>query len=848
MAALTSTQSGNWNDSATWGNVTPADGDTFTIAQGHIVTVNSDERAGTGFGDMLVRGNLHFATNGKIRINGRITVQGNASSDYSKSNGVSAQDFTEGGGSSGALLSGTGSNILLEFEGTNSDQHGIWIENITYSSWKFDGTTNVTTTNFAADANVEDSYITVDSTTGFAAGDWIAMYCNAQQDYRAKSDEGAWIHDIDASNNRIYTKKFVGPKAIISSASGTSVVVDWSTIFRVGYIVIFGTGNNRNVRTITAINNETKTLTLDSSISGTISSGTEMYETGLDKKHLTDHQVRRHASTVQTALAVDATTVDVSDATDLAVGDVISIDINNDVDTNWDYNNEFTVTGKSSNTLTFSPALTHTVKAGSVVMKVNRSIQIKGVDEDVRAFCYVEYYTDYNRASTREILLKDVEWEMMGGNTGNTFYRASVFVAGYNSRYRDNEYTTNSRQDFQSKYENCVVHNGNNKSQSYTGMNTRHTHGFIHRNCMSFNNGQTQFRAWSSHHDTQFVNNYATRSSYSCYQGDGMYEVGADYSYNYMTRSDDYTVMMYHSRDMNPINYWIILNSENRWIYSYYMPQGTTFKRFHVDGFRYWAHNGPGGTDLNFQDCYIQNKWYKQVPGVYAGYTDSFGTLDTNDYFSDSGTDSRTKADRTGGRWMTTPVHDWCFEENLYMEVEANTNMIWNRGGKEWSFINFTSEYYPMAMQTMWIPGNTALTIIGEFKGQNGGSWTYPYLYAKPHRDGRNGRYQTAYTGQTTQQADSSHASAKSYANGWLESVRFDSAAGVWQQKTLSIAAQKYGYTLLTMYSPDSDNSEEIGYVKNIRITAATPPKNRTSTMNGRIESTTNRKRISGRI
>ena len=51
-------------------------------------------------------GCLHFATNGKIRINGRITVQGNGSTDYSKSGGVSAQDFTEGGSSSGALLSG----------------------------------------------------------------------------------------------------------------------------------------------------------------------------------------------------------------------------------------------------------------------------------------------------------------------------------------------------------------------------------------------------------------------------------------------------------------------------------------------------------------------------------------------------------------------------------------------------------------------------------------------------------------------------------------------------------------------------------------------------------------------
>ena len=58
MANLTSSQSGNWTSSTTWGGSTPADGDTFTISQGHVVTVNSDQRAGTGFGDILVRGNL----------------------------------------------------------------------------------------------------------------------------------------------------------------------------------------------------------------------------------------------------------------------------------------------------------------------------------------------------------------------------------------------------------------------------------------------------------------------------------------------------------------------------------------------------------------------------------------------------------------------------------------------------------------------------------------------------------------------------------------------------------------------------------------------------------------------
>ena len=98
--------------------------------------------------------------------------------------------------------------------------------------------------------------------------------------------------------------------------------------------------------------------------------------------------------------AVGDTTVTVSDATDISVGHTINIDVNNDVDTNWNYNSEYEVTNKSGNTLTISPALEHVRKVGSLVQRLDRSITIEGVDTDVRAFCYVEYDTDSNRAGT----------------------------------------------------------------------------------------------------------------------------------------------------------------------------------------------------------------------------------------------------------------------------------------------------------------------------------------------------------------------------------------------------------------------------------------------------------------
>jgi len=843
MAALTSSQSGNWASSSTWGGSTPADGDTFTIAQGHKVTVNSDQRAGVGFGDMLVRGCLHFATNGKIRINGRINVEGNGSTDYSKTDGVSAQDFTEGSSSSGALLSATGNNIYLEFEGTSSDQHGIWIENVSYSSWKFIGDDSVTTTELSAIANPGDEYLAVDSTTGFGLGDWVAIYNTNHARPEEQHDEGCWVHDVDASNNRIYTKKFVGPKAIVSSASGTSLVVDHGNIFRVGYKIIFGTGSNRNVRTITAINENT--LTLNSSVSGTISSGTEVYETGLDKKHAVDHQVRVNAHVLTSAAAVNDTTINISDATDILVGDYINVDVNNDVDTSWDYNSEHIVTAKSGNTLTVSPAIGNIRKVGSLVQRLNRSINMVGVDEDVRAYCLVEYYTDSNRAGTREIGLKDCRWWQMGGNTNNTYYQGAAFVAGYNSDYRN--FSSNSREDYQSKYENCVVHKSNGLN-NYTGMNTRHCQGFVWRNCISVNASHRGFWQWSSHYDMQFMNNYCTRCAYSNLDNGAMYN-SPEYGYNYFTRSDDYAVLFHHMRNVCNMHNMIILNSESRPLYIYYQAGGTQFRRMHIDGFRYIPYIGMGGGQAHFIDSYIQNKYYKQIPGLYAGYTDTFGNVDSNDYFSNSGWDSRADWTRNPGFGMYSEYLDWNFEEGSIAMIEASNLVYQKNASKIWGLVNLRTEIGIALQSHIYVPANTAVTITGEFQGEDNGNYTKPYLIAKKVSSSRLGQYEL--NDSSTFSTSSDAAVKNSHVFGFLDQSQFTSASqGSWEQKTMTVAAQKYPYRLIAGYRVDSDNQEEIGYLQELKIALGGNSKvTKSKYFESRsVRSGASKKRISGRI
>ncbi len=850
MAQLTSTQSGNWTASTTWGGSTPADGDTFIISQGHKVTVDSDTRTTNGYGDISVRGCLHYATNGQMKINGRITVQGNGSTDYSKTNGVSVQDFTEGGSSSGALLSATGNSINLEFVGSNSDQHGIWIENVTYSSWKFVGDSYLTETTLSSDTSVADSYLPVASTTGFAAEDWVAVYNGANQDFRVKGDEGFWVHDVDSSNNRIYIKKFVGPKAIVSSTpTARTIVVDYSTIFRVNYKIIFGTGSNRNVKTITAIDTSTNTITVDSDITGTIGSGVEIYETGIDKLHLSGHIVRRNATKITAAAAAGTNTITIPDATGFNVGDKISVDVDNDVDTNWDYNTEYEIQSKSGNTLTLTTNLENDRKKGSLVINVERHIKIQTLDDDQRCFCYVEYYTDSSRAGTREIHLKDVEFRKMGGNSNNNFYRGQVFVAGYNSDYDEVNAASNSRVDFQSRIENCVAINSNARS-NYTGLNTRHTQGLIVRNNASINTGDRGYWQWSSHYNTQFVNNYGTRNGYANFANDGMYDLN-EWAYLYMTRSDDYGLMFHHNRDSNPVHNIFSINQENRPFYSYYQSPHSVFRRWHFDGFRTMPYNGVGSGSITFQDSYLGNKWYKQVPGVYTGYTDTFGVLSSSDYFvGSSGPDSRVKYDRLSGVVMETAYPCWNFESDVLME-HSGAGVRWKKGNtKNWYHIALGDEYYSMGTEVITVPANVTVTIKGRFRGQSSSGWSYPYIYARAVRDSyANGRYLTGYSGQTTYLTSNNSNVVNSSTTGFHDKVRFDDAVGAWQEKTLTISPQAHGYQLVCGYSLDGDNEEEIGEHTDLEISFNTPAvfKSKHDTTKPKLVSAS-KKRISGRI
>jgi hypothetical protein len=798
MAALTSTQSGNFSSASTWGGTAPADGDTFTITAGHEIIVNSDIRQTNGYGDITVRGHLKFETNGKFRLNGRITVKGYNTAAYNLTGGAW---FTEGSSASAGLISSSGTNMLLEVRGSNSDQHGIWIENERYASMKFEADykrLNVTT---SAKLNINDDYISVTNASNFAAEDWISIFRDDNQDNAVTGDEGFWVHDVDTTNNRIYYRQFVAPKSDIVAVSGVTVTVQNAKVFRKGYKLICGTGSSRKVATVSAIDYSTNKLTMDSAFASA-NVGQTLHQTGAEKEHESGDRIERCATTLTTAIeTVDSTNqITVGNASDISVGDTIIIDANNN-DTNWDYDVEYNVTAKSGNTLTLDDQVRHKHFKGSLVNILSRNFTIKGVDtdSDTRPFLYVEYWTTYNDARTRHICIKNVRFTQWGGNTNSTYYRA-VMIAGYNSAFEDA--STDNRNQYQSKIQGIVIDNCNNKT-SYTGLTTRHPHGLVVRNNCVYNIGGYNYWNWSSQHNLKWYNNYATRSNYCCFYGDGMYEPYNEWAYNYYTRSDDYATLWHHNRESNKVRHHILLNHENRFFYHYYQGNGSVYERFLVDGFRTdIPYVGVGGGEVKFLDSCFNNRWVKNV------FTKQPGEVWANDYSVWGGDDGRANYNRTTGRSMFQQSYEHNFEYDLIAQAwGAQYRYKNNELGNDWVVVGTEGNYLWFGDQ-IYVPSGITVRISCTLKTPADGSFSYPFLFARPNYGGYNaGRYHTDRTGQT---AIVNSANAKNPSSGFLEQVYWDAnGRGDYQVKQITVAAQDKGYFLVYGVSGASSNGRQ---------------------------------------
>lgn len=425
MAAYTSTQSGNFNDAATWGGGgwPNANTDTFTVSAGHTVTYNLTTPLNQGLGSSVVNsgGTFIMDTNTVIRFNGASTyhfavsgnlivrpgaktlLKGQASSERiydirplsfvpTTATGTSGQNtITVASNVSqiivGNKVSGTGIATNARVTAINgnvltlsANNTGTVSGNLTVGNYvEIIGTEGMPSTTVATavtSAQFEQGFFVAANATSFAVGDWIAVYRRGITDALVnRNDEGYIIHDI--STNTIYVREFVGPSATISSASGNVITVSNAKVFRTHQKLIFGTGANRNILGISSINYTTNQITLSANITGTVT-GLTVYTTGPLKTKSVGDRIRKVATTVGTQAAASATQIVLTSAAGFNVGDEIIIDQRWDA-TQTSYTDEApekrNITAINSNTITINQPLNYIAFVGAFVTKTSRDIK-----------------------------------------------------------------------------------------------------------------------------------------------------------------------------------------------------------------------------------------------------------------------------------------------------------------------------------------------------------------------------------------------------------------------------------------------------------------------------------------
>jgi len=833
MASLTSTQSGNFNSSSTWGGSTPADGDTFTITAGHLITVNSDLRPTNGYGDVTCHGKLYITNNGKFRLNGRITVRASSKTSF----------FTEGVSTSGgAFVMDSGSR--LEIRGDNSAQHGIWNETERYTTLECVGSDKNLNTTLSSEHTYNSSYLSVANANNFSAGDWITVF-NRDSDYLVCPDEGFWVHDVDTSNNRIYFRQFVSPTAEVASYFYSDLYVDNARKFKVGYKIIFGTGSNRNVKTITAIDRGANKITCDSTITGN-PTGATVYQTGNEKIQESGNLVKRMATTLTSASTSGGDIINVGNASDINVGDEILIDVNNDSQTSWDYNAKYTVSSKEGNELTLNSSLSYDHKAGSIVTIVTRDCEIHAVDtsSSTRPFIYVERWTSSD-GYDRRVRFQNVHFKGLGRNTGSTYY-SGVHIGGYTGIYRAGD----SRHQYQSRIDSCVYDSPNYRS-TYSSLFIRDGHYFKFRNNVSYNTDRGIW-LYSSNYDIIITNNYATRTLYGGIIVDANYNPYCEISYNYMTRSDDYGILINNHRELYPIRHNIALNNEQRPFYMFNaMAEGSIIERFYADGYRRPPHLGLHCGIITFLDSQIQpNRWDGSAE-------DGSGQVYSN-YILGYSTDSRAEYQRQGGSGAYATWLDWGFEEGKLANQGMGGIRLWNETEKYWDVQVAGDDTLYGWFETVYVPPNTKAFVSCDVQCVSGFTGTRPYLIAKSHRGGlKMGRYEPDYAGYTSIKTSTQTSTLRGANLGFREYAQYSSAShGAFETKTLTVQAQPMGYYLIAGIYNSNTNIREEGYkMRDIKIyleqSYGTPLhrlNKQQSSLQVRSNATTPKRRIGGRI
>ena len=508
----TSAQSGSWDSGATWGGSTPLAGETVTIANGHTVSTASNDA--TEYGDVTINAGGVLVSQHKLLMAGKLTVAGTL---HQKSGSV------------------------LEFTGNDNAYHGVFIENVTTAHHIAEGSDGMTCNQLNGALAVGSSSLTLDSTTGFNVGDWIAVFDNKSDltDTSANptedeyfQDEGMWVHAVIGT--KIYFRDFVGPDDVTISSVSTgdsTITVSNSKGFRVGQTIVFGgypDAANINTCRISGIDYTTHIMTLMNeadtnayTIDNTPSLVShKVYRSGTKKPHKDNSKVRICANIVQAERAATDTTLAVAHVGKYAAGDTIVIEIAEQYDagntsiskindrlykgtsnTSYDARHVIaSVSGTAPCTITLESAIGYIVPAGSLITRLTRDIIIGSlpsasgdeaniVDSTNISYYYAEHYSgDYNRT----LILKDVYFRNVGNNNSN-FYGGFVIRGYYSSDDSPVTISIDHQSGPSTPYiEGCAVMINGNGRRDYSGMWSYDARNTSFR-CCTVTNGEDAF-------------------------------------------------------------------------------------------------------------------------------------------------------------------------------------------------------------------------------------------------------------------------------------------------------------------------------------------------------------------
>ncbi len=713
MAAYSSTQNGNFNASSTWGGSTPGDGDTLTI--NHTVTLTGSNEPTNGFGDIKVANNgiLTNADNATLKMNGNIRVE------TSSSSAPATVHFKD--------------NLTISWNGANGDNHGFQVDNSAGSHCIIEGdnpTGYCTTTTADTDGNVCTH--TVADGSLYGVGDWVQIYQNnytstsTENDGTRYDDEGFWIHDI--SGNTLYTRDYVGPEnSTVTSASGTKLLVSNAKVFREGMQIIFGTGSNRNIKTISSINYTNNAIVLNSSVTGSVV-GTTVYRAGSLKPHPALSKVRKMATVTTAESASGASSITVSSTSGMFVGARIFVERRSEASGSTDHADpsngdvangtgsfDYIISGISGNVVTLSTVLNYKVVATSLVSVLNRSIVFDTVATDGSDFAH--FYCEHRSGYDRCIVLKDIQFHNWGDSDTNT--RTGVVLRGQNKTQSPPVTYTQTIP---------VLHRGS----WCEGLTVRHYPGHE--------------RDWGSIwlYDCRAT---VARGCISLYGDDGIavhYEPFQGAIGNLSAGQRSFGMRFEGSSDLFDISYNYVSRSNNRLrVTQYDEGLGGHMHNCIIDATDYasagWQNSHPGNiwrckftgvrygtitesaieSKAGFLDCFIQSlSGYQTVTNDRPVDSNQGGQYRQSHYSRGGGSTALVSVEH---QHEIDRVHVYGYYWEAY----------WNEDEDAWHFLRYKSgDNSPSMGETIYIPANTTGRFTVKCKAVSGFSGTRPFGFA----------------------------------------------------------------------------------------------------------------------